>query len=213
MRLPFTVCYTVINRRFVESIYRIQESTLYPFQKEKILVMNTYSFTPKNIRIRRGASLLLGLVLLVLMTATWIAHRTGTAHANGPILVTQQNCSTQPNSQSCDRQDPVQQQCVADAKTIQGESIPAFYQGQQIGVAELRYSPKCDSYWDRVIAYAGSPVVNVSVLQSTLYSENTPQPDGSLQVYTDMVYHHRGSPDTATFEMQPGSLLVTVVLP
>jgi hypothetical protein len=95
---------------------------------------------------------------------------------------------------SCDEQDPIQQQCVNDAQTPQ--TIPAMYQGTLIGEVDMRFSPTCQTYWIRTIAYSSAlDMVYRVEAQICCFLDQTQQndvgnhiwpEDGSRTVWTQM---------------------------
>lgn len=90
-------------------------------------------------------------------------------------------CMTTPNTTNCDKQDPIDTGCWADATDL------AVASGSGVTI-QLRYSPKCKSAWGR--ASTGLPAsIQACVFRKPL-TTNSPQcwTDFSTDAYTDMLY-------------------------
>lgn len=111
---------------------------------------------PQNIVQKRGkpkrtmlylVSLLPALLLIAGVLTLLPAHKSYAA-------ATGVTCATAPANQKpqfCDGKDPIAEQCVTDATTV--DHVFIHDSVQVIGRLDLRFSQRCDSYWGRIISY------------------------------------------------------------
>jgi hypothetical protein len=56
---------------------------------------------------------------------------------------------------SCEGRNPSDTNCVSDAQTLMGRHAKTQLTGEDLGLLELRYSPKCHSNWARFTPWHG----------------------------------------------------------
>jgi hypothetical protein len=130
--------------------------------------------------------------------------------------------------QACFNQDPIKEDCVADAQTV--ASVPIIYDGSGgmlqitstmtiqpgaiIGRLDRRYSPMCQAYWVRAFSFEPSGDVTMTLSYGpdlqlidpklpfdpmlSIYSDMTPTPQPATVIITLIDVSTRQFPMTAT---------------
>jgi hypothetical protein len=136
------------------------------------------------------------LLALLLLHASGLSPRAlalGIEGAMGLQVPTQPTCATaSPDQQAriCDRADPREEGCEADAITTQ--SIGLVDGGQIVGRLDRRYSARCHSFWARIFDYRTTrPQGTVLVVQIGSEIDTGREPH---ELYSNMHYDTPGSP-------------------
>jgi Protein of unknown function (DUF2690) len=147
-------------------------------------------------------------LLLFFLSAGWLLASMSTVHAathDGiDVQTVPHTCFDDPKATLCDDADPLVANCVQDVRSI--ESVRAIHQGIWVGDVDLRYSPHCRSFWLRIVGFAGSSLLRVSVtaqfaghpaqMGDCLASATQPaaclfDPDGGISTFTTMAFERR----------------------
>ena len=158
---------------------------------------------------------ILGISLVTTLALIW-----GTAHyAQGlsPFTtavhaapLSAPTCATTKGTQKslCEHQDPIVQGCVIDAETLNLQTVSqGNQQTKPLGEVELRYSPKCKTYWVRTTAFITAKGIFKTIHAMLLFHNHTKEdivgtppfadPHAAYIVWTDMT--------TAPIETHAGS--------
>jgi hypothetical protein len=90
-------------------------------------------------------------ILALLMSTLAIFTPIASVHAMGLPFADPTLCVSAPTMAHCANQDPMVQGCSRDAQTIAYEDFLDSSTGSSFARAERRYSPKCHTYWGRIV--------------------------------------------------------------
>jgi len=144
--------------------------------------------------------LLLGLVLLAMSFGVWFLRSSHTSFARSTSFETCSTVALKDRPQFCTGADPIAGGCSQDARTFLPQQ-EVLFDGQAVGMAQMRYSPSCNTYWVRGFSYL--PNTSVSVYVENLgastqasYLSSTPE------AYSNMVY---ATPPTVVVQIDVSS--------
>jgi Protein of unknown function (DUF2690) len=135
-------------------------------------------------------------MLALLMSTLAVFTPIASVHAMGLPSADPTLCVSAPTMAHCTNQDPMAQGCSRDAQTIAYEDFLDPSTGNSLARAERRYSPKCHTYWGRIV----EPVTGKRGL-SIVVALNGGPPQVSTttgtEVFTQMVFLSCQTPQMA----------------
>jgi hypothetical protein len=165
------------TRNHASSIKKTQDGTRY----EKVMAVVRWLKMPLVLRIL----LLIASTLLALSFGIWFLSSSHTSFARSTSFETCATVRVVDKPKFCNGMDPIQSDCTADAQTVAEQ--PVMLDGQTVGLAQIRYSPRCNSYWARGFSYL--PGKSVSVYVSELgKGDNASFLSTNGSAYSNMVY-------------------------
>ncbi|RAQ98532.1 DUF2690 domain-containing protein [Thermogemmatispora tikiterensis] len=99
-----------------------------------------------------------------------------------------ETCATVPPREKptfCNGADPIQGGCASDAETVTEE--PILDGSEQIGLAQMRHSPSCNTYWGRGFSFLSGKSMTVFIPElgtggNASFLSTTPE------IYSNMIY-------------------------
>jgi len=134
--------------------------------------------------VRRWLPILLSALVAVVL-AVLLLRTTHTSFAKTSSFETCATVIQQDKPKFCTGADPIQGGCSHDAQTVTQQ--PVMLGDQQVGLAEVRHSPSCNTYWARGVSYLQGKAVSVFV-SNLGKSDTASYLSTSQEAYSNMVY-------------------------
>lgn len=129
--------------------------------------------------------LLIASALLAMSFGIWFLSSSHTSFARSTSFETCATVLAKDKPAFCNGADPIAGGCVADAKTVTEQ--PIMFDGQTVGLAQVRHSTLCNTYWAR--GFTSRPGKSISVFVSELgKSSNASFLSTGVSAYSNMVY-------------------------